>query len=89
MYRSHLIDRLPEPGAMLTEVDARHIPGSAGTVTLYLSADPAAPQYVVDVERAEGESVARIAADTRAEALAAYLHPFARPDVPDIFSEAA
>jgi hypothetical protein len=25
----------------------------------------------------------------RAEALDAYLHPFARPDVPDIFSEAA
>jgi len=33
--------------------------------------------------------VATITAAMRAEALDAYLYPFARPDVPDIFSEAA
>jgi hypothetical protein len=85
MYRSLLTDR-PEPA---TEVDSRTLLGNAGTVTLYLSTGPAPQRYLVDVERAEGGHVATITAATRAEALDAYLHPFARSDVPDIFSEAA
>jgi hypothetical protein len=41
------------------------------------------------VSSAEGERLASIAAETAAEALEAYRHPFARPDVPDIFGRAA
>jgi hypothetical protein len=73
---------------LLTEVDTRSIPGSAGTVTLYFSASPAARRYLVDVLSAEGENIASIAAATPAEALEAYKHPFARLDVPDVFSRA-
>jgi hypothetical protein len=76
---------LPE---RLTEVDARSLAGHAGTVTLYLSVGAAAHQYVVHVESAAGETLARITTETRVEALDAYRHPFARPDVPDIFSRA-
>jgi hypothetical protein len=72
----------------LTEVDTRSIPGNAGTVTLYLSPSPAALGYLVDVVSAEGENIASIAAETPAEALEAYKHPFARLDVPDVFSRA-
>jgi hypothetical protein len=50
---------------------------------------PVAQHYLVDVEGVEGGRVATITAAMRAEALDAHLHPFARPDVPDIFSEAA
>jgi hypothetical protein len=50
---------------------------------------PLAQHYLVDVERVEGGRVAMINAAMRAEALDAYLHPFARPDVPDVVSEAA
>lgn len=74
--------------AILTEVDARSIAGNAGTVTLYLSVGPVAQHYVVHVQSAAGESIASITVETRAEALDAYLHPFARPDVPDVFSRA-
>jgi hypothetical protein len=74
--------------AILTEVDSRRIAGNAGTVTLYLAGDSVAPRYRVDVAGAEGEHVASISAGTRAEAVEAYRHPFARPDVPDIFSRA-
>ena len=74
---------------ILTEVDARSVGEHGGTVTLYLSVAADDQHYVVDVESAFGESVARITAATRAEALEAYRHPFARLDVPDIFSEAA
>jgi hypothetical protein len=75
--------------ARMTEVDARRIDGHGGTVALYLSVGSAAQQYVVVVENAVGETLAEITSDTRAEALEAYRHPFARLDVPDIFSEAA
>lgn len=78
----------PELAAALTEIDARRITGNAGTVTLFLAVGPGAQHYVVEIESAGGECVASISADTRSEALDAYLHPFARPDVPDIFSEA-
>jgi hypothetical protein len=74
--------------ARLTEVDARTLECSAGTVTLYLSVGPAAQQYVVQVESAAGETVARITSKTRVEALDAFRHPFARPDVPDVFAAA-
>jgi hypothetical protein len=74
---------------LLTEVDTRSIPGNAGTVTLYFSASPAARRYLVDVVSAEGENIASIAAETPAEALEAYKHPFARLDVPDVFSRAS
>jgi hypothetical protein len=73
---------------MLTEVDTRSIAANGGTVTLYLSAYPAVPRYRVDVASVEGEKVASIAAETPTEALEAYRHPFARPDVPDIFRSA-
>jgi hypothetical protein len=74
---------------MLTEVDTRKITGNGGTVTLYLSASTEARRYLVDVASAKGETIATIVAETPAEALDAYRHPFARPDVPDIFSKAA
>jgi hypothetical protein len=74
--------------AVLTEVDSRRIAGNVGTVTLYLAAESVAPRYRVDVEGAEGERIASINAATRAEAVEAYRHPFARPDVPDIFGRA-
>jgi hypothetical protein len=73
----------------MTEVDARSIVGHGGTVALYLSVGAATQQYVVVVENAVGETLAEITADTRADALDAYRHPFARLDVPDIFGEAA
>jgi hypothetical protein len=41
------------------------------------------------VASADGERIASIVAETPDEALDAYRHPFARPDVPDIFSRAA
>jgi hypothetical protein len=79
-----------EGSPMLTEVDTRIITGNGGTVTLYLAAASGpAPCYLVDVSSAEGERLASIAAETAAEALEAYRHPFARPDVPDIFGRAA
>lgn len=73
---------------LLTEVDTRSISGGAATVTLYFSARSPALSYLVDVVSAEGESIASIAAETPAEALEAYKHPFARVDVPDVFSRA-
>jgi hypothetical protein len=79
----------PELPARLTEVDARSIAGHSAKVALYLSVGSAAQHYVVHVETANGGTLASITAYTRAEALDAYRHPFARPDVPDIFAEAA
>jgi hypothetical protein len=79
----------PEVPARLTEVDARSIAGHGAKVALYLSVGSAAQHYVVHVESADGGTLASITADTRAEALDAYRHPFARHDVPDIFSEGA
>jgi hypothetical protein len=75
--------------ARMTEVDARSIAGQDGTVALYLSVGAATQQYVVIVENAVGETLAEITTDSRPDALDAYLHPFARADVPDVFSEAA
>jgi hypothetical protein len=72
--------------ALLTEVDSRCIAGNAGTVTLYMAAQPHAPRYLVDVDGAGGEHIARIATETPAEALDAFRHPFARSEVPYIFS---
>jgi hypothetical protein len=74
--------------ARMTEVDARSIVGHGGTVALYLSVGAATQEYVVVVENAAGETLAEIPTDTRSEALDAYRHPFARPDVPDLFNEA-
>ena len=88
-HLSHSAKTATQRLAVLTEVDARRIAGGVGTVTLYLADDPDAQYYVVNVERGEGEWVATITASTRADALDAYLHPFARHDVPNIFSEAA
>ena len=64
-------------------------PGTAPRSALYLSVGGATQHYVVVVENAVGETLAEIATDSRAEALDAYVHPFARADVPDIFGEAA
>jgi hypothetical protein len=82
---------VPAPDRLtpLREVDSRGIDGHAGKVALYLARGPIAEQYVVEVEGVDGRILAMITAETRAEALDAYLHPFARTDVPDIFSEAA
>jgi hypothetical protein len=85
MYRSLLFDS-PEPG---TEVDRRMLLGNAGTVTLYVTAGSDAPRFVVAVASSDGVTVASIRTDTRAEALDAYRHPFARPDTPDVFARAA
>lgn len=74
---------------LLTEVDARPIAGDGGTVTLYLSASPGAARFLVAVVSPDGEMIAGVAAETPAEALDAYRHPFARPDVPDIFGRCA
>jgi hypothetical protein len=79
----------PDLPARLTEVDARSIPGHGAKVALYLSVGSAAQHYVVRIETADGGTLATITADTRADALDAYRHPFARSNVPDIFSEAA
>jgi hypothetical protein len=79
----------PDLPARLTEVDARSIPGHGAKVALYLSISSAVQHYVVQIETADGGILATITADTRAAALDAYRHPFARPDVPDIFTEAA
>ena len=79
----------PTASPLLTEVDARPIAGHGGTVTLYLSASPAAPRFLVAVASAEGEMIAGIAAETPAEALDTFRHSFARPDVPDIFGTCA
>jgi hypothetical protein len=74
--------------ARMTEVDARSIIGHGGTVFLYLSVGVSTQQYLVVVENAVGETLSEITTATRAEALDAYRHPFARPDVPDIFAAA-
>lgn len=89
--RAGVLPAVPAQGLppLLTEVDARSIGERGGTVTLYLSVGTDDQHYVVDIQSAPGESVARITAATRAEALETYRHPFARPDVPDTFSEAA
>jgi hypothetical protein len=50
---------------------------------------PVAQHDLVGVDGVEGGRVATNTAAVRAEALDAYLRPFARPDVPEIFSEAA
>jgi hypothetical protein len=76
----------PEDCRALLTVDSRRIAGNAGTVTLYLAAESVAPRYLVNVDSATGERIASIVTGTPAEALEAYRHPFARTDVPDIFS---
>jgi hypothetical protein len=86
MYHS---DYSPPASPLLIEVDARPIAGNGGTVTLYLSASPGAPPFLVAVVSPEGEMIAGISAETPAEALDAFRHSFARPDVPDIFSRCA
>jgi hypothetical protein len=88
MHRSHAVDS-HRPSERLTEVDTRSLRGNAGTVTLYLSADPLTPRFIVDIENAQHDSITSIGLDTGAEALEAYLHPFARADVPDVFGRAA
>jgi len=79
----------PELPAGLTEVDARALGVNTGRVALYLCLCAGSQHYVVQVESARGEPLARITAETRLDALDVYHHPFARPDVPDIFGEAA
>jgi hypothetical protein len=79
----------PDCPTALTEVDARTLTGNAGRVRLYLSTGSAAGHCVVHVESEDGRILAVITTESRAEALDAYRHPFARPDVPDVFGEAA
>lgn len=78
----------PDRPGVLAEVDSRALTGNAGKVSLYLSAGAAAQRYVVRVESEGGRILAVITTATRADALEAYRHPFARPDVPDVFSQA-
>ena len=82
---------VPDVGrpATLIEVDVRSVGANFERVALYLAVGPATEHYLVRIETAEGEPIVTIAVDTRADALDAYRHPFARPGVPDIFSEAA
>jgi hypothetical protein len=79
----------PEGPAKLTEIDSRSIAGHSVEVALYFSVGSAEQHYVVHVEGTDGRALARIRTDSRADALDAFRHPFARPDVPDIFGEAA
>lgn len=73
---------------MLREIDTRTIAGNGGTVTLYDRRPTYADFYTVAIDGPNGEYVARIECATTKEALDAFLHPFARPDVPDIFARA-
>lgn len=79
----------PDLPSVLAEVDSRALTGNAGKVSLYMPAGPAAQHYVVQVESEGGCILAEITTATRADAVEAYRHPFARPDVPNIFSDAA
>jgi len=81
--------RVPEVPTRLIEVDARSLGGNAGRVALYVLVGPVAQRCAPRIESARGETLAEITTDTRAEALDAYRHPFARLEVPNIFSEAA
>lgn len=71
---------------MLQEIDTRPIEGNGGVVVLseHLGG-PERPFFVVDVFDVRGELVATIGSEDRGEALETYKHPFARPDVPDVF----
>jgi hypothetical protein len=82
---------VPDPASAttLTEVDVRSVGANFGRVALYLALGPTTEHYLVRIETDDGEPVVTIAAETRVDALDAYRHPFARPGVPDIFSEAA
>ena len=66
---------------MVKEIDTRPILGNGGSIML-VSNDEG---YCVNVVNWEGEQIAAITAANTAEALDAYRHPFARPEVPDIF----
>ncbi len=70
----------------LREIDSRAIPGNGGRVSL-IDADQTGCEYdlFVRVYGPDGSLIAEIEAESPADALDAYRHPFARPDVPDIF----
>lgn len=70
---------------MLTEIDTRTIPGNGGQVAWHFNA-PDGPHYVL-VTRPSGEGEVTLELATGQEALDAFLHPFARPDVPDVFKD--
>lgn len=67
----------------LTEIDERIILGNGGTVTLYLCDNGT---FQVDVLTPSGEQVNRFRALSSAEAVNAFLHPFADPSTPNVFA---
>lgn len=71
-----------DPHQLVSEIDQRTIPGNGGTVTLWKVQD----SYSILVEGPDGREVASIVAHNPAEALDAYRHTFARPEVPNIFA---
>lgn len=69
------------------EIDTRRIPGNGGTVKL-LTELPLFERYTVEVEDCAGVTVALLQELDRTEAREAFLHTFARQDVPDVFTRA-
>jgi len=78
--------------AKLREVDTRRIEGNGGSVVLYMPAKTSreniakTSSYEVHVLDCHGEHRHTLYADTRADALEAYWHPFACQDTPDLFA---
>ena len=68
----------------MIEIDTRTL-GGRGRVSL-LARSPRSGPYTVEVADGTGRTVATISKLNKSEARVAYLHPFARRDVPDIFS---
>ena len=69
---------------MIVEVGSRDMPG-VGTVELVMD-DTKPDFYLVFVKDEFGLSVTSISAATRAAALDAYWHPFARSATPNLFN---
>jgi hypothetical protein len=79
--------------AKLREVDTRTILGNGGNVALYMPAAKTSAKtssenivYSIVITDCQGEPVHTILAESRADALEAFRHPFARQDTPDVFA---
>lgn len=77
---------------MLREIDTRTIPGNGGRVVWELwdgENGLADPCHLVHVWGAGDQHIITLDSLTPQEALDAFLHTFARPDVPDVFARTA
>lgn len=70
---------------MIREIDSRTSPATGVTVELVMDTDRP-DWFMVFVKNADGVNVTTIGASSRAEALDAFLHPFARQSTPDVFT---